>query len=330
VFDLIAPRGGRLVRDPAKATLVVISHSLARYSEDLLPLARLPHAVSENAFRRVLNLTPPLTVGQRPFGPGQMCGVSGLTEAQLNCLSLFDVLEPAEGLYSYVDLRIARTAAKLLTSGLTVQRIIEAAHELVANGFSLASTELAESEWGALHMRFGERQARMNGQYTLDLDHDTLSFDEVFALADEAEVEGRLKDAERWYLRAVRMTSAEPTAHFNFANVLAAQGKVAAALAHYQRALSSDPQFAEAWFNIGCLQEQQGRWREAETSYAQAVAVQPAYADAAYNRARLLTELEHYAVALPLWERFMSDYPDDEQVHVARKQALICRLALRS
>src|SRR5215204_4157765 len=114
--DLVSTAGGRLVDRPkAGVTIVAVAHGTAdRALADGLP-AKLPPGVpadadviSELSVRRLLGLELPPAAERRMFHRTEMAMSAGVRPELIDCLSLYDVLEPAGGFYGYRDLVAAR------------------------------------------------------------------------------------------------------------------------------------------------------------------------------------------------------------------------------
>jgi tetratricopeptide (TPR) repeat protein len=331
---LVAGAGGRLVREPsARVDLVAVGHGSAPVCLANGPPIELPEGVpggaelmSELALKRLLGVSAPIVEENRTLTPQELARGARLDREIVRCLSLFDVLEPLDGRYGYRDLLAAREAARLLRTGLSLRAIVEAALELRQAGWRLSDTRVNETPWGELVQQVAGRVGRLDGQFTLPLEETFQTVDEIFEKAEEMEATGDLDAAERLYRTALRMDRSDPVLAFNLGNVLDAQGRPAEAILFYQQAIVRDPGFAEAWFNMAILQEVAGRFSDAVNSYRKAIEAQPGYADALYNLALLLTRREHYAAALPMWERYLDLKPTRKEGQQARRLAMMCRL----
>ena len=86
-------------------------------------------------------------------------------------------------------------------------------------------------------------------------------------------------------------------------NLLLRQGRRKDAEARYLRAVKLDEDFAAAWNNLGVVRFALGRKSEAKTAYRKAVEIQPNYALAWYNLGVVLDALNYYPQAIKAYER---------------------------
>jgi tetratricopeptide (TPR) repeat protein len=86
-------------------------------------------------------------------------------------------------------------------------------------------------------------------------------------------------------------------------NLLLKQGRRKEAEARYARAVKLDKDFAAAWNNLGVVRYALGRKSEAKLAYRKAVAIQPNYALAWYNLAVVLDAGNFYTEAIHAYER---------------------------
>jgi tetratricopeptide (TPR) repeat protein len=86
-------------------------------------------------------------------------------------------------------------------------------------------------------------------------------------------------------------------------NLLLKQGRRKDAEARYARAVKLDKNFAAAWNNLGVVRYALGRKSEAKLAYRKAVAIQPNYALAWYNLAVVLDAGNFYTEAIRAYER---------------------------
>jgi tetratricopeptide (TPR) repeat protein len=323
-----------LTRGTVTADAIVLGHNIASRAvsdagELRLGFRRKSNArlMSEHAFRSRLGLeAAPPSSGH--YSEDQVAKHAGLNGSQLRTLALFDVLAPADGRYAFADLVAARAAGHLYASGAKFPKIIAAALALERRGERLSSVRLAEAPWGAVLQVFEGALAEMDGQLLLPLEGSNLDADGAFALADEAEQEGDLLSARRWYELAVRLDATDPVIPFNLGNVLDELGLAREAEIAYRRAIARSPDMADAWFNLGVLQEKTGRETEALSSYERAFAIDPTYADALHNAALLLMRKGRFAAAGRLLEQIRSASPANAAE--IRRLAHLCRLEART
>jgi tetratricopeptide (TPR) repeat protein len=86
-------------------------------------------------------------------------------------------------------------------------------------------------------------------------------------------------------------------------NLLLKQGRRKDAEARYARAVKLDKNFAAAWNNLGVARFALGRKSEAKLAYRKAVAIQPNYALAWYNLGVVLDAENFYTEAIHAYER---------------------------
>jgi tetratricopeptide (TPR) repeat protein len=86
-------------------------------------------------------------------------------------------------------------------------------------------------------------------------------------------------------------------------NLFLKQGRRKEAEARYARAVKLDKDFAAAWNNLGVVRYALGRKSEAKLAYRKAVAIQPNYALAWYNLGVVLDASNFYTEAIKAYER---------------------------
>jgi len=314
--------------------MIVLGHNSAgaivspagelRLSFHLKPGASI---LSERGFKSRLGILALERASNFAFSDDQVAGRAGLSAAQLRTLSLYDILNPDEGWYSYQDVVTARAIARLAAGGVGFPRIIAAALALEQRGASLSSVRLAEAPWGELIQHFSGGFASLDGQLLLPLAGEDVDAEEAFTRAETFEQSGDFDSALRWYDLAARLDASDPVIPFNLGNVLDELGRPQEAEIAYRKAIERGPEVADAWFNLGVLQEKTGREDEALSSYERAFAVEPAYADALHNAALLHMRKGRFAAALTLLEKILALGPMDKGE--AKRLAHLCRLELK-
>jgi tetratricopeptide (TPR) repeat protein len=334
--QLVRLRGGKLTNKPsARITIIAVAHSAAAHAlpdGHLRIPAGLPAAaalISEHDLRRQLRLLRPPAAMERSLGAGDLEKLSGLTPRLLSCLRLFDVIEPVGDRYAYRDLVAAREAGRLMARGVELRRVLEAAIALRRRGMHLSETKLAETPSGELLRDLAGQLAELNGQLTMGLDREVRTVDDLVVAAEQAEENNDLAAAENLYATALRADSNDPVLPFNLGNVFDAQGRQAEAKIAWQIAVARDPAFAEAWYNLAMAAEDEEHTDLAIAEYRRAVQAQPDYADAHFNLALLLTRLDRYGDALPLWERFLELEPGTRQAVIAKRAVTLCRMEIK-
>ena len=336
--DLVSAAGGRLVdRARPGVTIVAVAHGTARRAlADGLP-AKLPPGVpadadviSEISVRRLLGLEPPQAPERRMFHRTEMAMSAGVRPELIDCLSLYDVLDPAGGWFGYRDLVAARQVKRLVEQGFTLPDIIQASAALRRSGRTLSDTRLAETPWGEIVQELDGTHARLNGQLALSLDEQSETADEVFERGEECERSGDCTGAELWYSKALRMNRSDPVVPFNLGNVLDAAGREQEAVHAYFDALRRDPGFAEAWVNLGTVRERQDRSDDARECYSKALSVRPDCPEALFNLGRMLTRAQDYAAALPLWRRYLKLSLSEADLAKARRYVQLCEIGIQA
>ena len=334
--QLVRHRGAKLATKPsARVTVIAVAHSAA---SDVLPdgRVRLPTGlptsaplISDVELRRRLGLARVPEAVERTLGAADPERIAGLTPTLLACLTLFDVLEPVDDRYSYRDLVAAREAGRLLAQGVALRHILEASVALRRRGSHLAETRLAEGPSGQLLRELSGQLAELSGQFHMPLEQHARSLDDVVADAEEAEERYDHATAETLYTTALRADSSDPVIPFNLGNVFDAQGRSADAKIAWQIAVARDPAFAEAWYNLAIAAEDEGHDDLAIAEYRRAVQAQPDYADAHFNLGLLLTKLDRFDEALPVWERFLELDQHSTQAAIAKRATTLCRMKIK-
>jgi tetratricopeptide (TPR) repeat protein len=335
--DLVDKAGGSVTKHLSpKTTHVVFAHMTAPLTLVNAPPLALPDGVpgdavrlSELQFRRRIGLAGAPAQEVRAFSRDHLLRQLGLTAALVECLELYDVLEPVGTAYSYRDLASAREAVRLLERGLALDEIVAAAAVIRRRGLRLCEAHLTEAPWGSTVQELGGTLMELDGQFTLPLGEAPCHLYDILADAERYESLGDMASAARLYRIAIGIDRTDPVLPFNLGNVLDAQGFAAEAILSYRRALACAPDFADAWYNLAIIYGRLGRTDESVVSYRKALEANPDYEDALYNLAMLLTQASAYGEALALWERFLALAPPGDLTQ-ARRSALLCRLEIAS
>jgi len=335
LMDLVAKASGSVAKSLSpKTTHVVFAHMTAPLTLVAAPPLSLPDGVPGNAvrlselqFKRRIGLAAAPGTEARTFSRDNLLRQLGLDAALVECLELYDVLEPVDDAYSYRDLASAREAARLIERGLALDEIVAAAAIIRRRGLRLCEAHLTEAPWGGTVQELGGRLMELDGQFTLPLSEAPCHLYDILADAERLESEGDMAAAARLYRIAIDIDRTDPVLPFNLGNVLDAQGLAEEAILSYQRSLACAPDFADAWYNLAIIYGRLRRTGDAVTSYRKALEANPEYEDALYNLAMLLTQSGSYAEALALWERFLALAPSGDLIQ-ARRSALLCRLEL--
>ena len=171
----------------------------------------------------------------------------------------------------------------------------------------------------------------------------------LFAAALSDHQAGRLKEAERLYLKILKADSRHadalhflgvlnhqmgnsdsavklireaiaqnpwaPAFHNNLGMILFAQGKLDTAAASYERAVALKPDYAEAHYNLGVVLQVQGRLDAAAASYQRAAALRPDYAEAHTSLGIVLLEQGGLDAAVGCFERALALKADHAEAH---------------
>ena len=225
--------GGQLVAKPTpQVDLVALAHASARtvFSEGVAPafpagISSGARPVSEMTLKRMLGLAPPVPEQERTLSQADLTRGPKLSAEMLDCLGVFDVLEPVEGTYAYADLLVAREVKRLLDRGYDLDVIVTAALALGRSRRSLCEGRLIEAPWGEVMQETCAGLARLDGQLVLPLGHAATTSDELFERAETAEASGDFGVAEQFYRAAMAVDRTDAASAYNLGNVLDAQGR---------------------------------------------------------------------------------------------------------
>jgi tetratricopeptide (TPR) repeat protein len=334
IAALVERAGGVLSPRPTgRTTHVVLGHITAAVALVSAPPIAVPDGapsgvqwLSELGFKRRIGLAAPPAPETRTFTRAHLIRQLKLDSSLIECLEMFDVLEPVAGWFSYRDLACAREVARLLGRGIALDEIVSAAVRLGQRGLRLCEAHLTEAPWGAVVQQSGGRLMELDGQFALPLDETPVNLYDIIAQAETYEMVGAWPEAERLYRIAICIDGTDPVLPFNLGNVLDAKGEVREAILSYQIAVARAPEFADAWYNLAVISGRQGRTEEAINYYRAALRAHPDYEDALHNLALLFTKMGRYEEALPLWERLIAIAPQTSRG--ARESALLCRLEI--
>jgi tetratricopeptide (TPR) repeat protein len=160
--------------------------------------------------------------------------------------------------------------------------------------------------------RDGDRLSELDGQPLLGLDPAESNANDLLAAAEEAEPDGRHREAAALYSRCLALDRRDAVAAFNRGDCLREAGALHEAVCEYSRALQAESGFVDAWFNLGCAAAEQGRPEAARRALEHAVARDSAYADAVYNLGPLALEAGDVPAARSWWTRYLEVHRDSE------------------
>jgi len=127
--------------------------------------------------------------------------------------------------------------------------------------------------------------------------------------------QGRLDEAIKEYLTAIRFKPAYADAHYNLGNVYEKQGQLDEAIKEYKLALSLKPAYADAHNNLGNAYNEQSRMAEAIKEYKLALSLKPDYADAHYNLGNVYEKQGQLDEAIKEYKLALSLKPDFAFAH---------------
>lgn len=259
--------------------------------------------LSENGFRRMLGLL------RRAQGANlsrqSLLEQSRLDARSFQLLSVFDALEHDAEPFSFRDVILARTYARLLAAGAGWGAIARSVHR-AGKVTSLTAVALHADGADAIYVRDGEALTEIDGQRLLPFDEDAgRDADGLFEQAEEAERAEDFAAAAALYARYLSLDPNDPVAAFNRANALRACGDADGAGHAYALAIKLDPGFAEAWFNFGSLLNDTGRIDAARSHLARATELDPTYADPIYNLGALEYDAGRLDEARIWWARYL-------------------------
>lgn len=335
---LVRRAGGKTSRRLNGVNVVAVAHDMARpllsghrAMATLEAVSADADLVSELSLRRRLGLARAPAAEAKTLSGEDLSRLAGLDPDLLLWLTLFDVVEPQDGLFGYRDVVAAREVVRLMRQGFDLADIVHAAITLRRRGIRFSEARLTAGETGELLRQVEEgRLVGLDDQFDLPLEDTGEDIDAVFEAAAEADAQERYEEAERLYWRAYGMDRWDPVIPFNLGNVYEALKRPREALLCWQLALDREPAFVEARFNYAIGLEEAGRDDQAIGEYRVVLAIAPDYADAAYNLGLLLSRLGRHADALPVWEHFLTLEPQGKEALIARRHAGQCRIQVRA
>lgn len=253
----------------------------------------------------------------REYSTREVADIAGLNEAQVRRWARAGLVEPIKDAhgrwrYSFQDLALLRTAAKLLRSRVTPNRVTRALRlirEQLPDGRPLSAVRIFVTGQRVVvkdQLASWEPESR---QGSLDFDVRSLSQElassiqrrsrghvaredpsaaGLYQSALDLELAGRGEEARSAYEAALARDPMLVAARINLGRLLHAANRITEAEALYRAALDQDPSNALAAFNLGVALEDQGENDAAVDAYRRALAIDDRYADAHFNLSRLL------------------------------------------
>ena len=337
IRHLAAGRGTRVRYALTRPTdFLVVGHGAAVLIDDGRLHKRLQRAgrigavsISENTLLRSIALLPRPNRAGGTLELHAIASLGGLDPDAVRLLALFDLIEPAGGLFDFADLLAVRTAARLLKEGVPMSAVVQSMLTLRQANRAQAPLASLTSIDGAIIRTIDGCVGELDGQLRLPFPESAnVAVEDLYAEAEQAEDKGDWLAAASLYQRCLAIDRSDPTPAFNLANVLCKLGRQAEAQLQLRLAVGMDPAFAEAWYNLAHLLEDEGRTTEAAAHLRKAIDADPDYGDALYNLAQLCLAAGEYAEAAAMWHRYLQIDPDSAWARKARRGVLLCRLHL--
>lgn len=253
----------------------------------------------------------------RAYSTREVADLAGLPESRVRQWARAGVVAPKKDTngrwrFSFQDLAVLRTAARLLDAGVSVSRVTRTLNLLqkqLPPGRPLSAVRILVT---GRHVVVRDRLASWepeSGQCAIDFEVQAVSApvapqiplrppaeavrqsetaEDLYQTALDLELAGRVDAAREVYEAVLRCDPALLGARINLGRLLHAAGRSGEAEMLFRAALEQEPGNALAAFNLGVALEDQGKSDAAAAAYRVAIAVDDAYADAHYNLSRLL------------------------------------------
>jgi predicted O-linked N-acetylglucosamine transferase (SPINDLY family) len=137
----------------------------------------------------------------------------------------------------------------------------------------------------------------------------------LFNTARALQVQGRLDEAARLYLRVLAQNPEYRDAHNNLGNIYNDQKKYAEAIACYRRVVAIKPDLAQGHYNLGSALRQAELFEEALIHLQRAVQLLPDYAEAWNNLALTFKNVGDFDQALASFDRAVALAPQLAAAH---------------
>ena len=211
--------------------------------------------------------------------------LTGLSVRQIKRWQKMGILGDVEDQISFVDLRLLRSLASLLSMRLSPRRLNRALERL-----GTPATSLATDGKSLLYRKNGELWNPETGQGQMDFEA-AQKLDDGTSLANIGEAHSDLdsadQTAEEWHELALTLESKDPKA----------------AQAIYLKALRKDPKHVASHINLGRLRQLHGAITAAVRQYREALRIDPENSEAVYNLATVFDDLEESAAAIKYYEK---------------------------
>ena len=107
----------------------------------------------------------------------------------------------------------------------------------------------------------------------------------------------KLKDAELFTRKAIKINPKYANAHYNLGNILRNLGKLKEAEISTRKAIALNPKYANAYSNLGLILKDLGQLKEAEVSTRKAIKINPDFITAHSNLGSILRDLGKFKEA---------------------------------
>jgi tetratricopeptide (TPR) repeat protein len=134
--------------------------------------------------------------------------------------------------------------------------------------------------------------------------------------------DGKVREAERQYLKAILLRPEYADAYNNLGLLLYRDGRTKEAILDFREAIRSRPGFSEAYFNLGKALARDGADEEAAARFREAIRLKPDYPEAHNNLGVLLARRGDYPGAIDHFRRALRIDPDSVSAGANLRRAL--------
>lgn len=253
----------------------------------------------------------------REYSTREVADITGQPEQRVRRWAKDGLLAPSRDIwgryrYSFQDLALLRTAARLFDAKLSPNRVtkalrlireqlpdgrpLSAVRIFVVGGRVVVKDRLASWEPESRQSMLDFDVQELSRQVARKIPQDTASETgrrpenaaELYESGLELELAGRGDEARDAYRAALVKDPQHVAARINLGRLLHAENRLEQAESHYRAALEQDPLNALAAFNLGVALEDQGKLDAAVEAYHRTLSLDKDYADAHFNLSRLL------------------------------------------
>lgn len=122
----------------------------------------------------------------------------------------------------------------------------------------------------------------------------------------------RVNEAEKYFLKALKIDPTHPHTLFGLALVYAEKGQTDLENLYLRRTTDSEPDFYEAYYNLAINLQDEGKLEDAEAEYRKVLDRNPKHILARQNLGLLLSRLERHEEGVKLLERGIRLNPDEK------------------